>query len=143
MIFDFLILYVPYLALLLRVVMGINFVMHGYPKLKNPKATLKWTEDLGVPAAATIMVMVLEFFGGIALILGILVQLVAFFIALEMIGNIALKKTKLKAPYLFGQNPSVGQNPTAVEIDVTYLLLAITLIVLGAGAFSLSSVLGF
>ena len=73
MIFDFLIFYTPYLALLLRVVMGVTFVMHGYPKLKDPKATLKWTESLGVPAAATIVAIVLEFFGGIALILGLIV----------------------------------------------------------------------
>lgn len=137
MLFDFLVIYTPFLALLLRVVMGITFVMHGYPKLKDPKATLKWTENLGVPAGATIMAIVLEFFGGIALIVGFLVPTVAFFIALEMVGNITLKKTKMKAPYLAGQNAS------AYEIDVTYILLAITLIVLGAGAFSLSSILGF
>ena len=135
MLLDFLIFYTPFLALLLRLVVGINLVMHGYPKLKNPKATLKWTEELGVPAAATISAIVLEFFGGIALILGFLVPIVAFFIALEMIGNIALKKTKMKAPYL------VGQNATAYEIDVTYLLLAITMMVLGAGAFSLGTLL--
>ena len=132
--FDF--FFTPYLALFLRIVMGATFVMHGYPKLKDPKATLKWTEGLGVPAAATIAAIVLEFFGGIALILGFLVPVVAFFIALEMIGNIALKKTKMKAPYL------VGQNASAYEIDVTYILLAITLMILGAGVFSLSAPLG-
>jgi len=79
---------------------------------------------------------VLEFFGGIALILGFLVPIVAFFIALEMIGNIALKKTKMKAPYL------IGENASAYETDVTYILLAMTMIVLGAGAFSLSAALG-
>jgi uncharacterized membrane protein YphA (DoxX/SURF4 family) len=135
-VFDFLIFYTPYVALLLRVVVGANLVMHGYPKLKNPQATLKWTGSLGVPAAATIVAIVLEFFGGIALILGFLVPVVAFFIALEMIGNIALKKTKMKAPYL------IGQSASAYETDVTYILLAVTLMVLGAGAFSLGAVLG-
>jgi hypothetical protein len=43
----------------------------------------------------------------------------------------------MKAPYLAGQNAS------AYEIDVTYILLGITLIVLGAGAYSLSAILGF
>ncbi len=137
MLFDFLIFYTPLLAVLLRVVMGVTFVMHGYPKLKDPKATLKWTESLGVPPAATIMAIVLEFFGGIFLIVGLLVPTVAFFIVVEMIGNIVMKKTKMKAPYL------VGQNASAYEIDVTYILLGITLIVLGAGAYSLSAILGF
>ena len=110
---------------------------HGYPKLKDHKATLKWTDSLGVPAGATIAVIVLEFFGGIALIIGFLVPIVCFFIVLEMIGNIALKKTKMKAPYL------VGQNAAAYEIDVTYILLAITLIVLGPGVFSARPFLPF
>ncbi len=130
MVFDFLL--TPYLALVLRIVMGATFVMHGYPKLKNPKETLKWTESLGVPAAVTIAAIVLEFFGGIALIIGLMVPIVAFFIALEMIGTIALKKTKMKAPYL------IGQNASAYETDVTYILLALTLIILGPGVFSVS-----
>ena len=133
---DMIMFYTPYLALLLRVVVGASLVMHGYPKLKNPQATLKWTGGLSVPAAATVAVIVLEFFGGIALILGFLVPIVAFFIALEMIGNIALKKTKMKAPYL------IGENAAAYETDALYILLAVTMIVLGAGAFSLSAPLG-
>jgi putative oxidoreductase len=131
-----LILYTPYLALFLRVVVGATLVMHGYPKLKNPQSTLKWTGSMGVPAAATVLAIVLEFLGGIALILGILVPIVAFFVVLEMIGNLALKKSKMKAPYLSGGSAS------AYEIDVTYILLAVTLIVLGAGAFSLGALLG-
>jgi putative oxidoreductase len=136
MFLDTLMVYTPYLALLLRVVVGASLVMHGYPKLRNPQATLKWTGDLGVPAAATVAVIMLEFFGGIALILGFIVPIVAFFIALEMIGNIALKKTKMKAPYL------IGENAAAYETDALYILLAVTMIVLGAGVFSLSAPLG-
>ena len=136
MLFEFLIFYTPYLALLLRVVVGVTLVMHGYPKMKNPQATLKWTGSLGVPAAATIAAIALEFFGGIALILGFMVPIVAFFIGLEMIGNIVLKRTKMKAPYL------IGQNAAAYEPDVTYLLLVITMIVLGSGAFSLGALFG-
>ena len=138
MLFDLLMRYTPYLALVIRVVVGIAFVMHGYPKLKNPQGTLKWTGGLSVPAAATVAAIVLEFFGGIALILGFLVPIVAFFILLEMIGNIALKKTKMKAPYLTGENAPTN----AYETDVLYILLALAMMVLGAGPFSLSAALG-
>lgn len=134
--FEQLVPYTPYLALLLRIIVGVTMIMHGYPKLKNPKQTIGWTKGLGVPAAATWLVIILEFFGGIALVIGLIVPIVAFFIALEMIGNTILKKTKMKAPYL------VGQNPAAYEIDIAYLLLAITLIVLGAGVFSIDALLG-
>jgi len=111
-------------------------VMHGYPKLKNPKQTIGWTKGLGVPVVATWLAIILEFFGGIALIIGLIVPIVAFFIMLEMIGNVSLKKTKMKSPYI------AGQNPAAYEIDITYLLLAVTLIVLGAGIFSIDALLG-
>ena len=47
---------------------------------------------------------------------------------------ILLKKTRMKAPYM-------GQN--SYEIDITYLMLAIALIMLGAGAISVDSFLGF
>ncbi|MGA3405626.1 MAG: DoxX family protein [Candidatus Bathyarchaeia archaeon] len=126
--------YTAYLALLLRVWVGANFVAHGYPKLgKTREQTLQWTKSLGVPVVATYLAIILEFFGGLSLIIGFIVPVVGFFIALEMITVIFLKKTKMKAPYM-------GQN--SFEIDITYLMLAIVLIVVGAGAISLDSVLG-
>jgi len=132
--FGVLLPYTGYLALFLRVWVGVNFVAHGYPKLgKGRQQTLQWTKSLGVPALATYLAIVLEFFGGISLIIGFIVPIVGFFIALEMIGAILLKKTKMKAPYM-------GQN--SYEIDITYLMLAIALLVLGAGLLSVDSFLG-
>jgi putative oxidoreductase len=127
--------YTGFLALFLRIWIGANFVAHGYPKLgKGRQQTLQWTKSLGVPTLATSLAIILEFFGGFSLIIGFIVPIVGFFIALEMIGAIFLKKTKMKAPYM-------GQN--SYEIDITYLMLAIVLIVLGAGVFSVDSLLGF
>ena len=133
--FSVLFPYASYLALLLRVWLGANLVAHGYPKLGKAKAqTLQWTKSLGVPAVATYLAIILEFFGGLSLIIGFIVPIVGFFTAVEMIGNIYLKKVKMKVPYM-------GQN--SYEIDITYLMLAIVLIVLGAGVFSVDSFLGF
>jgi putative oxidoreductase len=134
-IFQMLLPYTGFLALFLRVWVGVNFVAHGYPKLgKSRQQTLQWTKSLGVPTLATYLAIILEFFGGLSLVIGFIVPIVGFFIALEMIGAILLKKTKMKAPYM-------GQN--SYEIDITYLMLAIALIVLGAGVFSVDSLLGF
>ena len=133
--FEMLLPYAAYLALLLRVWVGTNFVAHGYPKLGKAKAqTLQWTKSLGVPTVATYLAIILEVFGGLSLIIGFLVPIVGFCIVLEMSGAIVLKKTKMKASY-------IGQN--SYEIDITYLMLAIALIVLGAGAISVDSLLGF
>src|SRR5208337_468901 len=132
--FGLLLPYTGYLALFLRVWVGVNFVAHGYPKLgKGRQQTLQWTKSLGVPTLATYLAIVLEFFGGLSLIIGFIVPIVGFFIALEMICAIFLKKTKMKAPYM-------GQN--SYEIDITYLMLAIALLVLGAGLLSVDSFLG-
>jgi putative oxidoreductase len=134
-VFQVLLPYTGFLALFLRVWVGVNFVAHGYPKLgKSRQQTLQWTKSLGVPVIATYLAIILEFFGGLSLIIGFIVPIVGFFIALEMIGAILLKKTKMKAPYM-------GQN--SYEIDITYLMLAIVLIVLGAGLISVDSFLGF
>ena len=132
--FEMLVPYVGYLALALRVWVGANFVAHGYPKLDKAKAqTLQWTKSLGVPTVATYLAIILEFFGGLSLIIGFIVPIVGFFMAVEMIGIICLKKMKMKVPYM-------GQN--SYEIDITYLMLAIILIVLGAGAISVDALLG-
>ena len=132
--FEILSPYTVYLALFLRVWVGANFVAHGYPKLsKSKQQTLQWTKSLGVPVVATYLAIILEFFGGLSLIIGFIVPVVGLFITLEMISIIFLKKMKMKAPYM-------GQN--SYEIDITYLMLAIALIVLGAGAISVDSFLG-
>ena len=129
----FLLLYVAVLALFLRVWVGANFVAHGYPKIgKNRQQTLQWTKSLGVPPILTYLAIILEFFGGLSLIIGFLVPLVGFCIALEMACAIIMKKTKMKAPYM-------GQN--SYEIDIAYLMLGIALVVLGAGLISVDSLL--
>jgi len=134
LVFGVLLPYAGYLAVFLRFWVGVNFVAHGYPKLgKGRQQTVQWTKSLGVPTLVTYLAIVLEFFGGLSLIIGFIVPIVGFFIALEMIGAIFLKKSKMKAPYM-------GQN--SYEIDITYLMLAIALLVLGAGLLSVDSFLG-
>jgi uncharacterized membrane protein YphA (DoxX/SURF4 family) len=77
----------------------------------------------------------LEFFGGFFLIIGLIVPIIGLFFAIFMIANVIMKKTKMKAAY-------IAPTKTSVEIDITYLILSIILLVLGAGAFSLDSVIG-
>lgn len=133
--FSVLLPYTAYLALLLRAWVGANLVAHGYPKLGKSRAqTIQWTKSLGVPKVATYLAIILEFFGGLSLMIGFIVPIVGFFLAAEMIGNIYLKKVKMKLPYM-------GEK--SYEIDITYLILAMVLIVLGAGVLSVDSFLGF
>jgi putative oxidoreductase len=127
--------YIPYLALITRIWMGTNMMIHGYPKLRNMKQAAQETKQtLGIPVGATYTATILEFFGGLFLIIGLIVPIVGFFFAIFMIANVVMKKKRMNASYIAPEKASY-------EIDITYLILSIVLIVLGAGAFSVDSVI--
>jgi putative oxidoreductase len=134
--FGFLTAYTQYFALVLRVVVGFSLVLHGYPKLKNPKMAIEWMKTVGVPAVAVWLAIILEFFGGLSLIIGFLVPIVAFFAAIQFACIVLVKKTKMGGKYMRTDQGS------SYEIDVTYMLLSLAMLVLGAGPLSLSSLLG-
>jgi putative oxidoreductase len=126
--------YVPYIALATRVWLGGNMMIHGCPKIRNSKKTAQEMKlAVGIPPIATYVATILEIFGGIFLIIGLFVPLIGLFFVIFMTGNIIMKKTKTKATYIAQLiNPSY-------EIDITYLILSISLVVLGAGALSIDS----
>jgi putative oxidoreductase len=132
---DPLIPYAGYLALILRVWVGANFVIHARPKLQSMPQTVQSMKGLGVPAGATYAATALELAGGIALILGLLVPIVGLFFVLFMVANSVMKKRKMHADYI-----SVGK--PSYEVDVLYLALALVLVFLGAGVLSLDGALG-
>jgi putative oxidoreductase len=127
--------FVPYLALVTRVWVGANMMIHGYPKLRNMKQTAEETKQLGIPVGATYTATVLEFFGGLFLIIGLIVPIIGLFFAIFMIANVIMKKTRMNATY-------IAPGKASYEIDITYLILSIILIVLGAGALSVDSIIG-
>jgi uncharacterized membrane protein YphA (DoxX/SURF4 family) len=52
-----------------------------------------------------------------------------------MIANVTMKRRKMNAAY-------IASGKASYEIDITYLILSIILIALGAGALSVDSVIG-
>ena len=127
--------YAGYLALIVRVWVGANFVIHARPKIQSMPQTVKSMKGLGVPAGATYAATALELGGGIALILGLLVPIVGAFFVLFMVANSVMKKRKMNADY-------IAQGKPSYEIDGLYLALALVLVFLGAGVFSLDGILG-
>src|ERR671920_416838 len=126
--------YAPYIALMARVWLGVNMMVHGYPKIRNMKKTAEqMRQALGIPAIATYVATILEFFGGIFLIIGLIVPIVALFFAIFMAANIVMKKTKMKAAYI------AAPDKPSYEIDVAYLIISLILVVLGGGALSVDS----
>ena len=129
--------FVPYLALVVRIWVGANMMIHGYSKLRNMKQAAEETKQtLGIPVGATYTATILEFFGGLFLIIGLIVPIVGLLFAIFMIANVIMKKRKMNASY-------IDPGKASYEIDITYLIISIILIVLGSGALSVDSTIGF
>ena len=93
-------------------------------------------KTVGVPPVAVWMAIILEFFGGLALIIGFLVPIVAFFMVVQFAAICLVKKGKLSGRYI-----RMDQG-VSYEIDVMYLIMGLVLFTLGAGAFSIDALLG-
>jgi putative oxidoreductase len=127
--------FVPYLALVVRIWVGTNMMIHGYSKLRNMKQAAEETKQtLGIPVGATYTATILEFLGGLLLIIGLIVPIVGLFFAIFMIANVIMKKRRMNAAY-------IAPGKASYEIDITYLILSIILIVLGADTLSVDSVI--
>lgn len=116
-----------------RLVLGALFIAHGWPKVRDVRKTMEWVKGTGFPRGETFALLftLLEFLGGIALILGFLTQPVAFLFFLEMMATTIFSKTKLNKKFILGY-----------ELDVGYGAFALVLAFLGPGAWSLDRFLG-
>jgi putative oxidoreductase len=129
--------YTPYLALLVRVWFGATLMIHGRPKLNKERRaqSIANFQAKGVPPIAVILGTVLEFFGGLFLVIGLIVPVAATFEAIYFASIIATKKTKDHAQYVAFGKPNY-------ELEVAFVVVSIVLIFLGAGAFSLDGLVG-
>jgi putative oxidoreductase len=118
-------------SLLLRFTLGAVFAIHGYPKLKNGgKQAGEWLKSMGIPSGFGLFAGIVEFFGGIALILGLLTTLVAVLFAIWMAALIWLSVFKIHKKFMGGY-----------ELDVLLLIFSIVLAAIGGGAFTALPVL--
>ena len=114
----------------LRIVAGLVFIAHGGQKLfvfGLDGVTAGFTE-MGVPLAAVTapLVALVEFLGGIALVLGLLTRLAATGLAIIMLGAIVM--VHLPAGFFL---------PNGSEFALILLAAAVALALTGAGHFSL------
>ncbi len=116
-----------YAPLLLRVALGILFIVHGYMKLTNLGMATGLFGKLGFPAPglAALVAALVEFVGGIALILGIGSRVFALLLTVEML--VALFAVKLKAGFVGGW-----------EFELILIAALLALAITGPGAVALS-----
>ena len=126
-IFPDLLSYSFFAPFILRVVLGLVFVVHGYPKLfGGVSQTAGWLDSIGIKPGKfwAFVIGAVEFFGGIALILGFATQIAAALIAINML--VAIWKVKFKMGFVNGY-----------EFDLVLLIVALSLVLTGAGAFAI------
>lgn len=114
----------------LRVVVGIVFAVHGYQKLfvqTIPGVTGFFAQiNAPLPGITAPLVSVLEFVGGIMLVLGVLTSVVAALLAIDMLAAIFL--VHLPAGFYL---------PNGYEFVLTLLAAAVALAITGPGAYAL------
>jgi putative oxidoreductase len=124
----------PYGALLLRVSMGVLFLLHGlYLKafVYGMAGTVKYFTSLGLPGWFAWVVMLFESVGGLALILGAYARWVAVFLGVHL----------LFAAYLgHGANGWIfTAEGGGFEYPVFWAIACFTLALIGGGAYAWKS----
>jgi putative oxidoreductase len=114
--------------LLLRLLFGIAFILHGWGKIQAP---FNWLPpDAGVPGVLQFLAAFSEFGGGIAIILGLLTSLAALGLAFTMAVAAGMHMFVMKDPFV---NTSGG---SSYELAAIYFAISILFIVIGPGRFS-------
>ncbi len=108
----------------LRIIAGIGFMMHGLPKLLDIAGTQTSFMNMGLPPEVAIIIGLLEFLGGLAILLGIFTRIAAGLLVINMIG--AILQVKLAKGFIGG-----------FELDLLYLAIMISLMISGPGNISI------
>ncbi len=122
---------------ILRAVVAVVFAAHGAQKLfvQHLPAVAQSMAHLGVPVppAAAVVVTLVEFVGGILMLLGLFVRAVGALIAFEML--VAMLLVHLPRGF-FNTHPGTPGGP-GIEFPLVLLCVNLALVFLGAGAWSM------
>jgi len=122
---------------ILRIVLGIAILVHGWSKLSGGVDNVAgfFGGQLGIPAPQLMawVVTIVELVGGILLVVGFLTQIVGILIALDMLGVILFVFLLKGAPFI--QNGGITWEKEAV-----FAAAALCIVLAGPGAWSVDDV---
>lgn len=120
--------------LCLRLVSGTALMHHGWSKIQHP---FTWMDAFhpGMPGALQALQALIEFGGGLALVLGLLTPLATAGIAVGMAAALAVVHLPMHHPFV-----SAGTGPSS-ELALLYLAIALTVLLVGPGCYSVDYLL--
>jgi putative oxidoreductase len=119
---------------ILRIVVGASFILHGAPKLAHPMSWDGPTGPLpGVPAILQLIICFAENVGGWCIIVGLFTPLFALLLTCDMFVVVFIVKMGAGLAY-------VAKGPS-YEVEAHLLAGSLVLLLCGPGMFSLDAVL--
>ncbi|HOX55979.1 MAG TPA: DoxX family protein [Candidatus Paceibacterota bacterium] len=119
--------------LLIRLVVGLAFMFHGYSKIRQPFGWMG--PDATIPPFFQALAALAEFGGGLAWMLGVLTPLASFGLTCTMAVAVWMTAMVFHLPFV------AQKGGGAVELPATFLCVALLLLLAGPGRFSLDRVL--
>lgn len=118
--------------LLLRLIMGVAFILHGWGKIQSP---FNWMPGADVPGVFQFLAAVSEFGGGIALIFGL-------FVPLFMLGLAFTMAVATHFHMIIKGDPFVNtKGGGSYELALVYLGVSLLFMALGPGRYSLDKII--
>ncbi|HEY9084850.1 MAG TPA: DoxX family protein [Candidatus Tyrphobacter sp.] len=112
-----------------RAIVGLAYIFHGSMKMHDP---VGWMGPHGfAPPWLQAIVAIAEFFGGFALILGLLTPLVAAVLSVDML-------TAIFAFHIPAGGHFVGGR-ASFEVPLVYLIVMVALLLAGPGEYSIDA----
>lgn len=108
----------------IRIMVGIIFMAHGHPKLMDIAGTQAFFSKIGFPTELAAPIALLEFIGGLVLILGVLTRISSGLLVADMVG--AILAVKLSKGFVGG-----------FEFELMLLAGATSLLITGPGRVSI------
>ncbi len=116
--------------LILRVVLGLAFFMHGLDKVQGIEGVIGFFGSIGLPAFVAWAVAIGEILAGALLVLGIFTRIAGYMVAVIMFFALILVKMKMQNGVM------------AMELELIFLAAGLAIAWVGPGRFSLGHRIG-